>query len=472
MVTCSNSGLQVGPDGSVLAAGQATPGGLVPILTALLSEVGGRWIFSAPGLSSGEAPERPDRTAYERDVRWQPLALDQALIDEQRESITIRTLLWTFHYLHDTATAPLFSADVLRGWGAYEEVNRRFADAMAEALQGGADEVALVHDFHLMLVPGLLAARTRTRGRAGRLAYFHHIPWCEPDYFGLLPDWMIARILESLLTCDFVGFHSGRWADAFAGCVERFLPDAVVDGRRIAYRGRETVVTVAPGPIDAAVLDELSRDPKTDWWRQSLTAQAGGRRLIVRVDRMDLWKNVARGFAAYRELITRRPAIAEDYWFCAIVSMPRLVTERHREYRALCEDLARSANDACGAGRDAVTLVYPDGSGSPRNRAAAALSLASAVFVNPTFDGLNMVAKEAVVLNPDAPLLLSVNAGVYPQLAGHAVPIQPFDVSSTADALESTLFRSTLNGASEVAAAVRSETAATWLQAILHTSGG
>jgi trehalose 6-phosphate synthase len=466
LLTCSNSGPRLASGDGSARVGPAAPGGLVPILAALLDEVGGQWIYSAPGVLPHEVRERESWSSSGAQVRWQPLPIDQVLMESQRESITIKTMLWTFHYLHDTATAPSFADDLRQGWQAYDEVNRQFADALVGAHQDGADEVVLVHDFHLMLVAGHFAARTP--GRNGRLAYFHHVPWCGPDYFGLLPDWIAIRILESLLACDFVGFHCDRWADAFIACVDRFLPEAAVTGRIIAYRGHETAVTVAPGPVDAAVLDELDRHPSTERWRESLRARAGDRRVVVRVDRMDLWKNLVRGFSAYQALLARRPATAAEVWFCAIVSMPRLTTERHREYQALCEDLVRSVNDRYGAGREAISLIYPEGPDSQRNRSVAALSIASATLVNPTFDGLNMVAKEAVVVNPGAPLLLSVNTGAFPQLAGHATALQPFDVSSTTDALEAALFRSTLKNGGTAGAAVRAENAGAWLQTILH----
>src|SRR5262249_48201606 len=53
-------------------------------------------------------------------------------------------------------------------------------------------------------------------------------------------------------------------------------------------------------------------------------------------------------------------------------------------------------------------------------------------LVNPTMDGMNLVAKEALFLGESAPLLLSVNAGAYEELAGHVTPVEPFDVEYTA----------------------------------------
>jgi trehalose 6-phosphate synthase len=384
----------------------------------------------------------------------------------QRESITIRTFLWTFHYLHDTATVPAFGDDITEGWAAYDEVNRAFANALAAAHRNEDDEVVLVNDFHLMLVPAFFS--TAVRHRASRLAYFHHVPWCEPEYFGILPRWMLTRVLESLLNCDVVGFHCDRWGDAFLACCDRFLAGVKIAQRTVIYRDHQTLVTTAPGPIDAHVLEELNLDPSTEQWRETLRARAGGRRIVTRVDRLDLWKNLVRGFAAYDALLRRRPELASEIWFCAVVTPPRLQTDRHRQYQVLCDDVVQRINERYAAGREAVSLVYPEGTNSQRNRAVAALSLGSVTLVNPTFDGLNMVAKEAAVVNPRAHLLLSTNAGAYARMASMVVPIQPFDVASTADALEYAVDKEERDDEVDSdKVALRIESAVGWLRTVL-----
>jgi trehalose 6-phosphate synthase len=451
------------------ASPPAAPGGLVPILSALLSETGGHWIYIASQNSSSGIIPGSSKAGHR--VSWQPLLIDPAVQDAQREAISIRTLLWTFHYLQDTSVEPAFGLGTASAWDAYRQVNQAVADAMVAAHIRDGYDVVLVHDFHLMLAPSLFAAAMP--GRTSRLAYFHHVPWCQPDYFGILPPWMCLQILQSLLTCDYVGFHSERWGEAFLACCDRFLPGVQITGRSASFKGHTTLVTTAPGPIDAAVLDDLNQHPTTERWRDTLRAQAGGRRIVGRVDRLDLWKNVVRGFAAFDNLLRRRPEIARDLWFCAIVTPPRLQTDRHRHYQELCTEVARQVNKRHGGAQDVVSMVYPEGTGSDRGRAVAVLSLAEATLVNPTFDGLNMVAKEAVVVNPGGHLLLSTNAGAYPQLSTLAVPLHPFDVVSTTDALEHVIDLGDRRriGDDPAVSAVRNESATAWLEAILGVTG-
>lgn len=458
LLTCSNSA----------PAPPAPPGGLVPILNALLKELGGRWVFTAPeGFDPASVTER----GAAEESHWYPVSIPKHLLDQQRQSVSVGVLLWLFHYLHDTSMTPLFGDDFRSAWRGYKIVNQEFAAALLALHENSSDEVVLVNDFHLMLVPSLFSMKSPRRNSC--LAYFHHVPWCEPDYFGILPASMRTQLLESLLHCDFVGFHCERWGDAFLACCDRYLPGARIDGRSVHYRGQETRITAAAGPIDAAKLDELAADSATQEWCETLLRRAEGRRIITRIDRLDLWKNVPRGFLAYETLLRRKPELAADLWFCAIVSRPRFATDRHRRYQAQCEQVARRINADLANGRESVSLLFPENEGNSRHRAVAALQVGFSTLVNPTYDGLNMVAKESAVVNPRAHLMLSTNAGAYPQLASIATPIHPFDILCTADALEQALEDRARPADHDLGACtrvLRHETAKGWLETILDRS--
>src|SRR5262249_17825758 len=145
-------------------------------------------------------------------------------------------------------------------------------------------------------------------------------------------------------------------------------------------------------------------------------------------------------------------------------------TERSRDYQRLCEGIVDRINGRFGGPHGAaVTLVYPGARDGSRNCVVAALGMSSATLVNPTFDGLNLVAKEATFLTNDAPLLLSVNAGVHEQLAPYVVDVHPFDVEMTREALTAAVDRApALVDAStaDCHRLLRSEDAAQWLEAL------
>jgi trehalose 6-phosphate synthase len=411
-----------------------SPGGLVPMLAELLSD-GGDWVCTAPpgGPPAAAVSELPGG------IRLHHVALPALAAEQHYSAVSTRVLLWLFHYLLDTAYEPAFDSSFAAVWSGYETVNQAYARRLADLITQAPDELVLVNDHHLFLVPELLDQAGR---RPGALAFFHGLPWCEPDYFGVLPAAVGRRILASLLRCDVIGFHCTRWARAFAACCERYLPGCHADdaGVRVGD-GHRTRLAVAPFPLDTPALDRIRGESATARWQEDVARRAAGRRVLARADRIDLWKNLPRGVAAYQRLLERDPGLAGQWWFCAVATAPSRLNERTAELRRRCEETVAALNQRFGApGRPAVSLIYPDLATS-RNCVTAALSAASVTLVNPTFDGMNLVAKEALYLAEGAPLLLSRNAGAFEELAGHVTPLQPFSVAETADALAGALDR-------------------------------
>ncbi|WP_433177698.1 trehalose-6-phosphate synthase [Actinoallomurus sp. CA-150999] len=423
----------------------------------------------APGDGSVEGPSAvPGDSPVEvirlpGDVTLHRLLLPRDVVDRHYETVGVRLLLWLFHYLLDTSRQP--DGRLAEAWSGYEAVNRAYADRVATLMTGSPDEFVLVNDHHLFLVPEMLARRG---GRRGRIAFFQGLPWCEPDYFGVLPAYIRDRILASLLCADVVGFHCTRWARAFLGCCARYLPGCAVDDGGVTYDGRRTRVTVAPFPLDVAAVERLRDEPATAEWRGRLDREGRGRRMIVRADRIDLWKNLPRGFAAYRSLLEREPGLAGEWWFCAVATPPGRPTERTLALQRECEGMVADLNERFGApGRPAVSLIYPD-LATTRHCVVAALSGADVTVVNPTFDGMNLVAKEALFLGERARLLLSVNAGAYEQLAGHVTPVHPFDVEATASAMLDAMAADDVPaGRAAVRRSLREQDANSWLNRMM-----
>jgi trehalose 6-phosphate synthase len=455
LVICSNSAPRWQEGVGLLPR---SPGGLVPLLVTLLGEHGGDWICTAP-VGAPPGADAVEVTTLPDGVTLHQVRQSKAVLEQHYTEIGIRLMLWLFHYLFDTAREPMFDRRFADAWTGYETVNRAYADRLAKLMTNAPDELVLINDYHLFLVPEMLGARS-----GGRLAFFHGLPWCDPDYFGLLPARVRDRILTSLLRCDIVGFHSTRWAQAFLACCARFLPGCSAEDGRVVFEGHETRIAVAPFPLDVDAVDRLRGSSDTALWREHLQGLGEGRQVIARADRIDLWKNLPRGFAAYESVLERKPGLADEWWFCAVATPPSRTTERSRDLQRKCEKMVAKINERFGLpNRPAVSLVYPD-LATTRDCVVAALSAADLTLVNPTLDGMNLVAKEALYLGERAPLLLSVNAGAYEQLAGHVTPIEPFDVESTG----LTMLEAMSGGGVSAAQAagrelLRGQTAAGWL---------
>jgi trehalose 6-phosphate synthase len=83
-----------------------------------------------------------------------------------------------------------------------------------------------------------------------------------------------------------------------------------------------------------------------------------------------------------------------------------------------------------------VTLVV----GESLPRAIAAYQEYDVLLVNPVADGLNLVAKEGVIVNErEGVLVLSEPAGVYEEIGAFCIGVNPFDVLDQANALDRAL---------------------------------
>jgi trehalose 6-phosphate synthase len=323
-----------------------------------------------------------------------------------------------------------------RDWEAYRQYNQTFARALASA-DGQAPARAVIQDYHLTLAPRMLAEL-----RPGTpIAHFSHTPWAPVDYFRLLPDSVAAEVLDGILGADHAGFLCERWADAFVDCCEDVLGAAVTAGRRqVSHRGHVTGIGVHPLGVDAA--DLISRGAQQDVESRlaALAELIGDRKLIVRVDRTELSKNIVRGLAAYRELLLAHPEWQRKVMLLALAYPSRHDLPEYREYAASVQRLAGAIEDEFGS-PDWRPILLSANDDYPRS--LAGYRLADVLLVNPIRDGMNLVAKEGPILSDrDCALVLSREAGAADELGEHALMVNPFDVSGTAAALHEALMMS------------------------------
>lgn len=438
LVICSHRGpvafrrTSAGPE--AVAAG---PGGLVAAVAPAASRLGATWLYAASSDGDREvARTNPDGISH-HDMELRPLDLPAAQHRAHYEVISCALLAPLFHYMFSLTYAPVFTRRVRDAWAAYRRVNKAFADAVCAV---EAHDAVLVEDTQLMLVGA--AVRDRASARDVRLAYFHHVPWCDPSYFGILPNALRDEMLCAMLAYDSVGFHCRRWADAFAACCERFLHGARRDGDQVHWQGRVTDVAVIPAAIDSCAVRASAATSDAATWRERFGVLKGDRSLVVRVERADPSKNAIRGLRAYELLLQRRPELAATTRLLAILTPVREWVQEYREYLAATQHLAAEINHRYRRHGTVVSLDIAEDAHRPdRARALAALALADVLVVNPTFDGLNLVAMEGAVAG-DAALVLSQNTGAHDLLGCAALSVNPFDVEQTSIAMNHALLSS------------------------------
>ena len=363
------------------------------------------------------------------------LDIPAPVFDRAYNGIANSTLWFIHHMLYDTPNRPLFGLAFRREWESFRAYNAAFAGALAEgAGPAGAGTRAMVQDYHLTLVPRMLADRRPDLA----IAHFSHTPWAPPDYFALLPDDVAREVLEGILGADHAGFHAQRWASAFLDCCEAVL-GAQVDraAQTVRHAGHTTTVGVHALGVDAPQLRARAAADDVQAHVTTLTETAGDRQLIVRIDRTELSKNIVRGLAAYRELLITWPQWRGQVIHVAFAYPSRHDLPEYREYTAIVQRTAREIVDEFGT-EDWDPLVLQVNDDYPRS--LAAYRLADVLLVNPVRDGMNLVAKEGPLLSErSCALVLSREAGAAAELAEGALLVNPYDVSATAQALHEAL---------------------------------
>jgi len=425
-------GFQRAADGTVTSSRGG--GGLVSAMAGLATDGSTLWVCAALSDLDREmaaaAPDgRLDLSGHAESGAVQMLPIDAATLDGAYNTIA-NTTLW---YLHHGMVGPdhllAFDDRWRRDWASYVAYNTSFADAVTAAAGDGAR--VLVQDYHLALLPAML----RRRRPDLRIGHFTHTPWASPEDFALLPGDVARDLLIGMLGADSAGFHSSRWAREFIDCCVTVLA-AEDRGDSVGYDGRVTAIRVHPLGVDGGPLLARAAEADVVERRANLAAQIAGRQAIVRVDRTEPSKNIARGLEAYRKLLVQHPEHREHIVHVALAYPSRQDVADYRRYTEKVQSLAEQIN------ADFATPTWLPVLLSVRDDyplSLATLSLGDVLLINPVRDGMNLVAKEAALLTESAVLVLSTEAGAADEMGEFALLVDPFDLDATAAAIHRAL---------------------------------
>ncbi|HEX6127554.1 MAG TPA: trehalose-6-phosphate synthase [Candidatus Limnocylindria bacterium] len=410
-------------------------GGLVTALGQVGRYVPLTWL-AAP-MSDGDRraaanPKLIDRALPDEELRLRFADVSRSA-HEAAYNVVANPLLWFLqHQMWELPTRPMIDAPTLRAWETgYVPVNEAFADALVAEAGRDPEPRIMLHDYHLYLA----AQRVRQRRPCAILSHFTHIPWPPSSMWQTIRPAMRTAIVAGLAANDVVGFQTERYAHNYLRSAESFLPGAKVDyGRRrvVLPDGHVAWVRHYPISIDVEATRAVARSVKARRRAEQMLLAARDR-IIVRVDRLEPSKNILRGFAAFEALLTRNPRLRGRVTFLAFLVPSRTGLREYGDYGRKVQAAVDRINARFGrAGYQHVQLFYEN----DYAQALAGLSVADVVLVNPLIDGMNLVAKEAVVVSErDAALVLSETAGAFDQMADGVLPVAPADIVGTAEAL-------------------------------------
>lgn len=439
LIVVSNRGpVTYGRDASGARVERRGGGGLVTALRGLRERHDVTWIASA--ITDEDRAVAGERSGEAVFVVHEPRAYDLFY------NVVANPMLWFIqHALWGPAFSPVIGRELHEAWReGYEVVNRAFADEVVAQLDNNPDAAVMFHDYHLYLAPRMV----REVRPEAKLAHFVHIPW--PADWTTLPPALRRALHEGLLANDVVAFHTARWARNF----ERSCADLSCDAGR-------TLVTHHPISIDAREFDAVRESAAVVAAEATLDRPE---KLIVRVDRTDPSKNIARGFRAFGILLDEHPEWRGRVKLLARLDPSRETIPEYVSYRAAIEAEAAAVSARYpGALEVQVADDFP--------QSVAAYKQYDVLLVNAVYDGMNLVAKEGPLVNDrDGVLVLSENAGAHEELGEWAVSVNPFDVWGQAEALHEALSMEPAERrrrAAAIQAQVRENDVAKWLQGLL-----
>jgi trehalose 6-phosphate synthase len=429
-----------------------SPGGLVTAVHPIVRRHAGAWV----GWTGGPG-DAPDPCEFDG-MHLHPIGLSEDEIDRYYEGQSNATIWPLFH---DAVEQPTHH----RVWReAYEAVNRRFADAAAAVAERGA--TVWVHDYQLMLVPGML----REQRPDLRIGFFLHIPFPPVELFMQLPR--RADLLRGLLGADLVGFQRPLAAQNFLQ-LSRLLLGLEPKEDSVEFDGRTVTATAFPISIEVTEYEQEAADPEVRAQARRLRQELGDRRLLLGVDRLDYTKGIEQRLQAYGELLSEGTLSSDEVVLVQVATPSRLRVAQYQQLRERVEREVGRINGEFGeVGRAPVHYLFQSRS---RAELVAMYLAADVMVVTPLRDGMNLVAKEYVAArtDDDGTLVLSEFTGAAAELDG-AFLINPHDVEDVKRGI-----RAALDAAPEdrqarmrrMRAVVRAHTVEHWAREFLDALG-
>jgi glucosylglycerol-phosphate synthase len=422
-------------DGKIERREHKSPNGIVPTLKSFFAANKGSWIA---WTSAEEASEDFEPVVTIRDgfgtyrVNRLPLSPEEV---RSFYHVTSKEAIWPI--LHSFKER--YNYDPV-DWPTFREVNRKFAQAAAE--EADEDSIVWIHDYNLWLVP-LYLRRMRPNLK---IAFFHHTPFPAADMFNVLP-WR-NEIIESLLSCDVIGFHIPRYTANFVATAKSLFDveeredvpvrnefsavGMAISERRaptkIVYNGHEIHLSSHPVGVDVGYIGKVAQTEGADAKMEEIKKDLGNCRLILSVSRTDYTKGGIEQLLAFERLLENRPELLGKVRLMH-VSVQASNIAAYDEVQKEIEALSGHINGRFGSfeWQPVALLSTP----VPFRELVSYYRAADVCWVTPLSDGLNLVASEFVAAQKEGTsgdvgvLVLSEFAGAAVELS-EAILVNPF----------------------------------------------
>ena len=401
--------------------------GMITAMEPILTACSGLWIASGTGDADREVVDQygkiqvpPDEPKYTLRRLW----LTKRDEDHFYYGFSNEGLWPLCHIAH---TRPVFR---IEDWKHYRKVNEDFAEAVIEETKGYEQPYILIQDFHFALLPALVK---RDKPNA-KVAIFWHIPWPNPESFGICP-WQ-REILNGMLGADLIGFHTQYHCNNFLETVSNVLEARVLwENFSVKMAGQTTIVR--PFPISIAFTLKDYDHPVNRKEPSEILAEHGihAEFMGIGVDRIDYTKGIVEKFLSIERFLEKNRSYIGRFTFIQVGAPSRTLIKSYSDMVTAVEQEAGRINMRFRARNwKAILLLTRHHSHEEIN---PFYSSANFCMVTSLHDGMNLVAKEFIASRShnDGCLILSRFAGAARELDG-AIIINPYDIEKSADAIK------------------------------------
>lgn len=405
-------------------------GGLATGISSYLASIKGstntrgyKWI-GWPGI---ELPEniRPEIEDKCRELNIHPVHIDEKMMDDFYNGFCNKTLWPLFHYF------PSYTHYDSEQWEQYKNVNSIFCDEVIKIAK--PNDHVWIHDYHLMLLPGLLRKKLSNL----KIGFFLHIPFPSYEIFRLLPkDWR-TEITEGLLGADLIGFHTFDYAKDFLN-TEMHITGNDHDSGYVYLPDRVLKVDSFPMGIEYDKFINAVDSTEAVAERNEIINTLKDSKLLLSIDRLDYSKGIINRLKGYESFLEKYPEWKGKVTMLLVVVPSRIGVAQYDEMKKEIDEFVGRLNGKYGT-MGWTPIIYQFRL-IPLNALAGIYNVSDVALITPLRDGMNLIAKEYITCRRDKQgvLILSEMAGAAREL-GEAIIVNPNDTNEIADGIHSAL---------------------------------
>jgi trehalose 6-phosphate synthase/phosphatase len=355
----------------------------------------------------------------------EPLFIEEQVFNKYYNGFSNATIWPLFHYF------PSFADFNSTTFESYQIVNSLFKDKIASIAR--PDDTIWIHDYHLLLLPGMLRAEIPVSS----IGFFLHIPFPSYDIFRLMHGEWKRKIIDGMLGVDLIGFHTHEYVQHFLKTM-RMISGNDHRYREIYTRTHLVRVNAFPIGIDYEKFHSAVENEGVLEHKARIRKKMGHSSILFSVDRLDYTKGVTHRLSGFQRFLERYPEWRGKITFVMVVVPSRQIVSKYNERRKLIEEQVGRINGRYST-LDWQPIIYRYSS-LGFEELCALYQVADIALITPVRDGMNLVAKEYVASRADGRgvLILSELAGAAAEL-GEAMLVNPTDENQVADAIFSAL---------------------------------